>query len=373
MGKNSAQTTTQNSKPWNKGQLKHVDEAAQSLYKRDVGYNPFPDATYTPYSTQTLQGLQQAENMARAGSPIISNASSYLTDSLGNQGMTSALLGSMQPMRDVGSGNLSVSGQNYSDILSRAIRPVGMESLEATARGDYLSGSPYLMDALQRGAGEIQTRAGLGAAGAGRYGSGAAGRAAGDAIGDYYRQALQGNYEAERGRQMQASGLMQGLLGTQLNAAQGLAGVEGANIANRLNASGQEAGLLGQGLQRNLQAAALAPTTDAARYNDANMLREVGAAYEGKSMEQLQDEINRYNALQARDWEQLQRYAGIVQGTGALGTTSTTTQPGPSTGQSLLGGGLLGASMLKTLGGTAALGPFGLALPVGGALLSAFT
>jgi hypothetical protein len=373
MGKNSSQTSTQNSKPWNKGQLKAVDNAAARLYKNDVGFNPFPDATYTPYSAQSLQGLQQTEAMARAGSPVIGGASSYLTDSLGNQGMTSALLGSMQPMRDVGAGNLSVSGQNYSDILGRAIRPAGMDSLDATARGDYLGGSPYLMDSLQRGASEIQTRAGMGAAGAGRYGSGAAGRAAGDAIGDYYRQALQGNYEAERGRQMQAFGLQQGLLGTQLNAAQGVAGVEGANIANRLNASGQESGLLNQGLQRNLQAAALAPTMDAARYNDANMLRSVGAAYEGKSMEELQDEINRYNALQARDWEQLKRYAGVVQGTGSLGSSTTTTQPGPSTLQTTMGGALSGAGLLGTLGGTAALGPFGLALPIGGALLGAFS
>jgi hypothetical protein len=270
MGGKSGQTTTQSTttKPWNIEQLRGVGRGAERLVKRDVGYKPFEDPTYTPFSGQTQQGLNQTEAIAKAGSPITNNAVSVL-------------------------GN--------------------------TIKGDYLNGNPYLMASLDRGADEITKRSNMAAAGAGRYGSGAAAEVTADSLGDYYKSALMQNYGDERNRQMQA---MQ-----------------------------------------------LAPTINDMRYGDARTLMGVGQAYEGKTQEALNDSIAKWNAYQARPWEQLGRLNSIATGAGALGGTSVTAQPGASPLAGILGGGMAGGSILGSLGGMAALGPFGAALPIGGALL----
>lgn len=376
-GKGSTQTVTQNSKPWNADEMKNANNAAANLYSQNIGYQPFPDPTYVPFSNQSLAGLQKTEDLATAGSPTIGAANSYLSGSLTDGGMSSGLLGSMAPLGQISSGQNAIGTQNYQNLYGQAQQPTNAsQNLATTAAGGYLGGSPYLMDALQRGAQDIQMRSGTAAAGAGRYGSGLAAQGAANALGDYYRQALQSNYDAERSRQLQASGQIdsanQGLLGMGLSAAQGLSGVQGANITNQLNASNTEAGLYNQGLQRALQSASLAPTLDQARYNDANALMTVGGQYENKTNQALQDAINRWNSYQQLPYQQLNAYNSILQGTGALGQSSTTTQPGASTLATTIGGGAAGAGLLGMLGGTAALGPLGWALPVGGALLGAF-
>lgn len=264
------QTTTQSTtnKPWNIDELKNVNQAAIDLVKKDVGYQPFQGPTYTPFSSQTLKGLQQTENLATNGSPITSGATSFLGSSL---------------------------------------------------NGDYLNSNPYLMASLNKGADEIALRSNMSAAGAGRYGSGAAAKTTADSLSNYYNQGLMQNYENERGRQMQS--------------------------------------------------AALAPTIEQLRYAPAQALMGVGSAYEGKTQQALDDAINRWNAYQSRPWEQLGRANSILTGSGALGGTQTTQAPGASPLAGILGGGMVGSSILGGLGGTAALGTGGLAIPAIGALL----
>jgi hypothetical protein len=270
MGGKSGQTTTQSTttKPWNIEQLRGVGRGAERLVKRDIGYKPFEDPTYVPFSNQTQQGLNQTEAIAKAGSPITENAVSVL-------------------------GN--------------------------TIKGDYLNGNPYLMASLDRGANEIAKRSNMSAAGAGRYGSGAAAEVTADSLGDYYKSALMQNYDSERQRQMQAM--------------------------------------------------TLAPTINDMRYGDARTLMGVGQAYEGKAGEALGDSINRWNAYQARPWEQLGRLNSIATGAGALGGTAVTQQPAASPLAGILGGGMAGASILGSLGGIGATGGLGALLPIGGAAL----
>jgi hypothetical protein len=270
MGGKSGQTTTQSTttKPWNINQLRGVGRAAERMVGRDVGYKPYEDPTYVPFSNQTQQGLNQTEAIAKAGSPITENAVSVL-------------------------GN--------------------------TIKGDYLNGNPYLMASLDRGANEIAKRSNMSAAGAGRYGSGAAAEVTADSLGDYYKSALSQNYDQERQRQMQAM--------------------------------------------------TLAPTINDMRYGDARTLMGVGQAYEGKTGEALNDSISRWNAYQARPWEQLGRLNSILTGAGALGGTSVTQQPAASPLAGILGGGMAGASILGSLGGMGATGGLGALLPIGGAAL----
>jgi hypothetical protein len=270
MGSKGGQTTTQTAvtKPWNIDALKNVGQAATSMVKQDVGYKPFEGPTYTPFSGQTLQGLGQMEATATGGGGLGQPASSFL-------------------------------GSNIN--------------------GDYLNSNPYLMQALAPGADAIKTRSDMSAAGAGRYGSGAAAKVTADSLSNYYSNALMQNYENERGRQMQSVGM--------------------------------------------------APAIDPMRYADAQRLMGVGSAYEGKTQQALDDAMQRWNAYEARPWEQLGRLNSILTGAGALGGTQTTQAPGASPAAGILGGGMAGAGILGSMGGMAALGPLGLGLPLGGALL----
>jgi hypothetical protein len=268
-GTTTSSTTT---KPWNIEQLRGVGRAAERMVKRDVGYKPFEDPTYVPFSGQTQQGLNQTEAIAKAGSPITENA-------------------------------VSVLGK--------------------TINGDYLNGNPYLMDSLTRGADEITKRSNMSAAGAGRYGSGAAAEVTADSLGDYYKSALMQNYDSERGRQMQAM--------------------------------------------------TLAPTINDMRYGDARTLMGVGQAYEGKAGEVLGDSMQRWNAYQARPWEQLGRLNSIATGAGQLGGTAIQQQPASSPLAGILGGGMAGAGILGNLAKAGvSTGGWGVGLPIAGGLLGAF-
>ena len=371
------QTVTNVNTPWNADALKALGKGASYLLRKDIGFRPFEGPTYTPFSDQTLKGLNMTEKIARQGNEAIGQANDFAGSMMSNGGMSGGLLSAMKPFQDVSSGATRIGGQNYGDIYGRAQgQSASDQYLRDTAAGKYLDGNPYLMGALDRGASEIATRSKMAAAGSGRYGSGAAARTTADAIGDYYRPAMMQNYENERGRMMQAAGQIdsanQGLLGQQLAAAQGMAGVEGANIANRVNAASQETGLLNQGLNRGLQTMAMLPQLNDMRYDDARRLMGVGQAYEGKTQEALNDAIAKWDAYQNRPWNMLNAATAIASGTAGYGGSQSQTSPGTSPYVGAMGGAMGGAGLLGMLGGTAALGPWGWGLPLAGGLLGAF-
>lgn len=369
--------TVKSSEPWNSDQLKQSANAAQWLLKNDVGYRPYADPTYTPFSQQTLQGLNQTQNIAKSGNSGIGSANSFLGNMTANNGMSSEMNSAMDPFRRVASGQDHINGGNYQSVYNDAGGPSYSEqNLGDYASGKYLNGeaNPYFEASLNRGMNDIQNRSTGAAIQAGRYGSGMAARTTADALGDFQTQNRQQEWARQQGNMLQANSMMdaarQAGFGTRLSAAEGVAGTEGANIANRVNAATQQTGLLNSGLQRGLQSAALAPTLDAARYNDANKLMGVGQAYEGKTQEQINDAMARFNAYEARPWEQVSRYNQLINGqTGAFGTQ---TQPGTSPIQQGISGAAAGAGLLGSLGGTAALGPLGYGLPIAGGLLGAF-
>jgi hypothetical protein len=504
------QTTTQSTttKPWNIEQLRGVGRGAERLVKRDVGYKPFEDPTYIPFSSQTQQGLNQTEAIARSPQPLIGGSQNYLGSILGQNGMSSQMTQAMQPLERVSSGQNAIDGGMYGSVYGKAQGPTasaglsdvaggqrgintGMfgnaysqsqaptassslggiaagaqnvgtgnfqdiyassggptasnQYLRDTAAGANLSGNPYLMASLNRGADEIALRSNMSAAGAGRYGSGAAAKTTADSLSNYYNTALMQNYDTERSRQMQAAGQidttnqaqLQGRLGaaqglaniqnqnignqmgaagqmdqarnaqiqnqinaaqgyagaegqnisnmigasgqmdqarmaqlqSQLNAAQGYTGVQGQNIGNQMNAANMQAGLYGQGLDRGMQGLGMAGAINDLQYAPSRALMGVGQAYEGKAGEVLGDSIQRWNAYQARPWEQIGRLNSILTGAGALGGTAVTQQPAASPLAGILGGGMAGASILGSLGGMGATGGLGALLPIGGAAL----
>lgn len=159
--------------------------------------------------------------------------------------------------------------------------------LTQTARGDFLNaGNPHLAAALQPAIDRVQGMYSR----AGRLGSGANLGAVTQAIAPVYAQ----QFERERGRQMQA----QQMLG----------------------------GLANQQQRTRMAAAAMAPGTAAADYDDINRLIGYGAAREAKAGEALRDQMARHDFLQNEASQRLAEYAALTRG-GTVGSTGTTQTP----------------------------------------------
>jgi hypothetical protein len=156
--------------------------------------------------------------------------------------------------------------------------------------------------------------------GGGRYGSAAIGNAFGSAIGAANNSTMLQANENARSRQLQASGLL-----------------------------GQ---MYQQGANNAFQAGAMLPGLNNLRYDGMSRLAGVGDFFDTRNQQQA--DMTRNNG-----WDQLGKYNSVVQGNGALGRSSTT--PGPSAAQSILGGAATGAALL---------GPWG---AIGGGLLGAFS
>ena len=114
-----------------------------------------------------------------------------------------------------------------------------------------------------------------------------------------------------------------------------------------------------------MQAAGMAPQYAMTRFQNPQMLANVGAAREDLAQAQLSDEIARHNFEQNIQADKLAQYLGIVGGGfGSEGMTSTPIHR--NYGVDILGGGLAGAKLGPALG----LGAGGGALA--GGLLSLF-
>lgn len=148
-----------------------------------------------------------------------------------------------------------------------------------TARGDFLSANnPYLQAALQPAVDQIQGQFSR----SGRLGSGANISAMTGALAPIYAQ----NYANER--------------------------------INQTNAMAALGNLAQTDYQNRYKAAMSAPGLAEQDYSDIAKLAGFGLAREQKSAEQLADDINRFNFLQAEPSERLQEYMALVRG-GTMG------------------------------------------------------
>ncbi len=204
---------------------------------------------------------------------------------------------------------------------------------------------------------------------------------------------LAGIQSADLNRDMQgniANAQMQdSALGRQLQAALGV-GQLGENSLNRQanmfgqlvtsgdNALARQLGAASDinnyGLNQTgqgLTAANLLPMLQQLQYSGAGNLMNIGNMQEGQAGRQLQDAMQRWQFAQQNPWDQLGRYAGVINGAGNVGGTQTTTAPGGSSNPllNLLGGGAAGAGIAGALGAT---GPVGWGVAGLGALIGAF-
>lgn len=176
---------------------------------------------------------------------------------------------------------------------------VGQGAMMDSASGAYLNSNPYFDRAVSNALDPVQQRVNSMFAGSGRLGSGANTEVMTRELGNVAANMYANNYENERTRQMAA--------------------------------------------------AAMAPQMAAADYDDYGRLAGVGAAREGMAQAQLQDEVNRFNFNQTRDYDALARYMGLVGG--GYGTSSQSQPVFSNSAANFLGGAASGAGIGNMIGG----------------------
>lgn len=294
----------------------------------------FPDSTVVPFSPQTESALGMQEQRAMSGSPVTQAAQSAL---LGNLGGANPAMSGLQQMAG-GAQNPALPGIQG---LMGSTNPAISYATQLAQGGDISGAFNAAMNKLTPQINSAFERAG-------RSGSGLAQTAQTQAAADTFA----GLYGDEQNRKLAAAGLLGNLSGQDFNQNLSALGLQG-NLANQ-DTSNQlsSLGLLGSnylgGVGASNQAAALAPGLAASDYTDIGQLAQVGAQRESLSQQQLQDKISRFNYGQQLPYNMLQNYAGLISGTPAIG--GTTTMPGASTGQNLLGGGLAGAGLAQMFG-----------------------
>ncbi len=296
-GGGQSQNSTTKTEPWSAQQpyLKKGFEEAENIYEK--GPSPYyPGQTYADMSDPTKAGLEAQTGIATSGNPLVNNASSYASSTLGGGG---------------------------DNPWERILNP-GVSGMEKTANGDFLTNNPYLDQVYGSAAGRVKQdfneeilpglNASLGSSG--NAGSTThelmLGKASGeltDSLADLSANIYGGDYAKERDR--------------MTNAQSGLTST-GAN-------------LYGQNVNEKLGLAGMAPGLREAQYGDAGKLQEAGKAYEANATKGIEDDINRFNYNQNADLASLQDYLSMISGN--FGSTSTSrTSQGGNGAASALGG-----------------------------------
>jgi hypothetical protein len=290
------QTVTSSSDPWSGVQpaLHSLYGATQGTYASDIGNQPYSGPTQAPLNPVIREGLNRAydlasEDAAGGGSVGINAARSLGIDQIHNYGL---------------SPHLQLAGQRYADVYS-----------DATANQN-----PYLLAQIEANNRRIADKINSSMSGAGRYASGAHTDVLARSLAEAADPVLAQDY-AQRQQ-------------------------------TRLAALGGAENLYGGGLQRAGQWAQLTPTLDQARFSGSDRLMSLGDFYQNREQNDLIANIKQYEAQQARPWEQLAKYANILQGGGGLGGTKTTTASTPAvpTSQRIFGGALAGAGVGSMFG-----------------------
>lgn len=243
-------TTTQQQSPWSKQQpyLEYMFGQAKDLYGQG-GPQYYPESTVAPFSPVQEQAMAGIQDRAMSGSPVNQAAQQQIT---------------------------------------------------GTLSGDYLNSNPYLDATYNKAAGAVRGSMDSQFSRGGRYGSGIHQGAMGESLSGLANNIYGDNYQAERGRQMQA--------------------IPYANqIANQ-------------------------------DYADYGKLMDVGNVVQGQGQRVLDDNVNRFNYEQNAPYQNLGNYGSMIQGN--YGENSSTTSPMYSNSglQNALGYGMTAAGLADAFG-----------------------
>lgn len=332
-------------------------EAKRQFESGMPGY--FPGSTVVGFAPESQMALNMVRKRALAGSPLIDQAQR----TVGNFARTGG-------GRGAGAGVFSraARGGFSNEALPFARELAGgvdlgeaIDMTRATARGDFLGGSPGLQGAIDRALDPVQDRISSQFARAGRLGSGANQEVLTKGLTDAAADISYRDYSRERQNQLAAQQNLAALQGQQFQSQMAgtgaLAGLSSEDISRRL--SGAQA--LNQAdlarMQRQIGAAQMAPSMAELDYRDAERLAKVGSAREAQAQAELQDQINRFNFDQNIDAEKLRNYMALVGG-GTVGSNQI--EPvfrNPLAGG--LGGALGGAQLGASLGFNPLFGAIG--------------
>jgi hypothetical protein len=122
------------------------------------------------------------------------------------------------------------------------------------------------------------------------------------------------------------------------------------------------ASMYGQERNNQMQAAQMAPALAQSDYYDISQLANVGAGVENLAQNRMNEDVNRYNFYQNQPEDQLSKYIALLNNSYPGSQTSQQTFTNPAAGAA--GGALSGASM------GSAFGPWGAGIgAIGGGLL----
>lgn len=269
----------------------------------------YPDDTFVEYGDTTMDALGGIADRARAGSPLLDDAKTFVGDVIGGEYTNPA--GDM--LSGVAGGNMVNAATDYVNALAGGdFSGSAYDMLMDTAKGNFLTQqNPYLDEALA----PVRDRVTSQFAGSGRLGSGANIGAMTSALAPVYAQ----NFENERARQLAAINT----LGAAQSGAQNLLGSLSSSDLNRqLNAMGQFGDVFQRDVANQFAAAGSAPGFAAADYNDLNTLLGVGTALDDQERTRLASDIARFNFFENEPRERLADYLSMVGG-GTLGSTTT--------------------------------------------------
>lgn len=329
MGGGSEKTVTQsNNEPWDAAQpyLKTNMKLASKVTPEM--FQPFQGSTVVPNSDQTQAGLNAMQGLAEAnmGGQGLSGQYQSAIDAGGVANPFQA--NAAGTMGNIASGGMDVNVNPFRRIGRMAMGPSYSESnLSEMAAGNQIgSSNPYFEDALRVATERTQDAVNMGAASAGRYGSGAHTGTLAREIGDMQTTARAGQVNADLSRMMQANQMMDGQrmagLGMGLNAQNTATGAQFQNIGNQMNASGNLFNMGQQAFQNigNAYQGAMQP---------ANTLGQVGASYEDLLGRQLNDQIRLDEGNKQAPLDAIMFRNAIFGGGGALGGSSSTTSQMP--------------------------------------------
>ncbi|MDW6020233.1 hypothetical protein SAZ10_00490 [Mesorhizobium sp. BAC0120] len=331
-------------------------------------------------SINTSQGKGSATNQStgmpawgQVGSDAYKNMNSYLktapmaaaTQTFAQGGVGQAGQNAINQLGNMGGSNNwmnqaansfqnvgQISEDPYRQMMGQAGQPGAAEQyLTGYARGDYLNGSPQLDNIINQTNQKTADQVNQMFAAGGRLGSGTNQGVLADSIAQNTSNLLYNNYNQQQQNQLNATNALesaqQGRMGLSLNAASGLAGVQGQNIGNQLGAAGQlgslgqsafgnqmqsllgAAGLENQGFQNMLGMIGQLPTIQNNKVFDANQQMGIGNQLDTKTQNQLNELINQWTQSDMEPWARLGGLLSAgVNSAGSWGTqTSKATQP----------------------------------------------
>jgi hypothetical protein len=259
-------------------------------------------------------------------------------------------------------GKFSAVG-DYKDLAGVADDEFYSErNLDDMARGRYVDGgNPYLKEIIRQSNENVQNSVNARMAGSGAYGGSRYASNMTRELVDAEERLRYQNYEAERGRQMQANQMMDAAMGQrfgqQATATQGLAGartqdlsnrintanaemgalagksgaiagktnVQGTNIANQAGAASQYANMLQQGQANRLAAMGLSPQLQQASFLGGQAMLGIGDRMQAQEDKEIQAEKAYYEEDRDQDWTQLAKL-GAAGGMASQYGNSTQTQ-----------------------------------------------